>query len=227
MNRTTVAWCVLLVPLAAAGCLRPTRTYQDAPPPGVRATEIDYVDSDGFDALFESALVNQDPLIVVRTTHRQPDWGPRLNAWIAAWNQGGKAAGPGRVIRGQAPLPAVTVNGESIREFRLLIDSLVNRAEELAGAGSTWWAVERVRSRRVALLKPYNLRFHMDDEGFLRLIFFHGKNAGDYPGYVKTLTGADPEEPAEWARTVRCSVCKALRESRAVPGRLTGSLGGE
>src|SRR5206468_887030 len=97
----------------------------------------------------------------VRTGRDRPDWGGRLNAWIAAWNAGGK--GPGRTARGQAPLPGVpgvVLSGEGVRELRLLVDGLMTRVEELAKATSAWWSEERVRSRRVALLRPYNLRFH-------------------------------------------------------------------
>src|SRR5439155_1407439 len=80
------------------------------------------------------------------------------DAWLAAWNRGGKVgpAADGRKARGQAP---VTVNADTIREFRLLVDDLMGRVETLAKTSSAWYAEERTRSRRVALLKPYNLRF--------------------------------------------------------------------
>src|SRR5205807_7926716 len=117
---------------------------------------LDYTDNDAFDALFEAALVNQDPGIVVRTQRQTPDWGARLNAWIAAWNQGGRS----RSARGQAALPRVVIDGDSIREFRLLVSGLLDRIEEAAQAGSAWYSDQRQRSRRIALLRPYNLRFH-------------------------------------------------------------------
>src|SRR5690242_4471216 len=78
-----------LLPLAlAAGCTlwKPTRPQLEPPPPGITPTRIDYVDTDGFDTVFESALVNQDPAIIIQTHATKPDWGDRLNAWIAAWN---------------------------------------------------------------------------------------------------------------------------------------------
>ncbi len=196
-----------------------TRPAIEPPPPDIKSIDIDYVDSDGFDALFESALVNRDPVITIRTTHTQPDWSGRLNAWIAAWNSGGKPT-PGTRVRGQAPVPKVTVDGESIREFRLLIDSLVTRAEELAMTGSTWYREERMRAHRVALLKPYNLRFHLDDQKFIRLVFFNGDYARDYSKHVEKLTGDSGSE--EWSRGIHCSMCKELRVAKErTPGRLT------
>ena len=64
------------------------------------------MDADGFDSLLESALVNQDPAIIIQTHATKPDWGDRLNAWIAAWNMGGKVTGG--TVRMQAPV-TVTV----------------------------------------------------------------------------------------------------------------------
>src|SRR5207244_11058640 len=91
---------------------------------------IDYVDADGFDGLLESALVNQDPAIVIRTGRTKPDWGDRLNAWIAAWNMAGQTGG---TVRMQAPLvPQVVGDEGSIREFRLLVEGLMSR---LSGPG--------------------------------------------------------------------------------------------
>ena len=60
----------------------------------------------------------------------------------------------------------VTVNGESIREFRLLIESLWTRIDERSRQGFMWLSEEKTRSRRLRLLKPYNLRFHMTDDGY-------------------------------------------------------------
>src|SRR5262249_9590811 len=153
---------------------------EEAPdPPEVTPTQLDYVDADGFDALFETALTNQDPVILIRTGRSQPDWDARLNAWIAAWNRGdnagrrakarGSAPEEPAIVRGQAPLGKVPLDGESIRELRLLVTALLDRVEEAAQSGSSWWAEERMRSRRVALLRPYSLRFHMDEEGLIQL----------------------------------------------------------
>jgi hypothetical protein len=210
-QRILACSCAILVMMAAVllvGCKEESlRTLSEPPPSGVRATDIDYVDTDGFDSLFESALVNRDPVIAIHTTFQKPEWGARLNAWIAAWNQGGPAAG--RTARGQ--VPGVTINGDSIREFRLLVDDLMNRVEGLARTGSSWWAEERIRSRRVALLKPYNLRFHMDEEKKIRLIFFNGDYASYYRGYMQSVTHSD--WPEEWARNFECTECKQLRET--------------
>ena len=126
-----LAGCLLVI-----GCMATaTRPYIEPPPENFEPTKIDYVDSDAFDALLESALTNQDPLIIIHTESKQPNWGPRLNAWIAAWNMGGKvaASAPKRRVRSQAPfVPQVVVDGDSVREFRLLIDGLMNRVEDVA-----------------------------------------------------------------------------------------------
>jgi hypothetical protein len=202
----------LLVPLlASAGCKSTTRTrpYREPPPAGIKPTTIEYTDSDGFDALLEAALTTQDPVILIRTDREKPDWGPRLNAWIAAWSRGGKVEAPKGTARMQAPFfPAAPVDGESIREFRLLVESLLDRVEDIASKGSTWWAEERTRAYRVGLLKPYNLRFHMDEEQHIQLIFFNGNYAEQYPQFVRLLSTADGEESTQWTRTLHCSRCK-------------------
>lgn len=74
--------------------------------PDITPTRLDYVDTDGFDAVLENALVNQDPVIVVRTRRSRPDWDGRLNAWIAAWNRGG--SGRPRGARRASPRPLST-----------------------------------------------------------------------------------------------------------------------
>lgn len=209
------AYCVVVVvALAAFSCRsrQETRPFRDPPPPDVLATVIDYVDTDGFDGLFEAALVTQDPVIAIRTDNDKPDWEGRLNAWIAAWNMGGIVEP--RVIRGQMPLS--NLDGDTLREFRLLVRGVVDRAEEAARAGASWWREERLRSRRVALLKPYNLRFHMGDEGRIHLIFFNGNYAGHYQHFMTALTDSGEEE--SWSRTVDCSFCKKMREALRTRG---------
>lgn len=205
-RRAGGALLVFVLVLAALSCRTPPRPYVEPPPPGVRPTTIDYTDTDGFDALFETALVSQDPAILISTTHVQPDWGPRLNAWIAAWNRGGKVGPPPRTVRGQAP--SVTVDGENLREFRLLIEGLMDRVEDIAARQSAWWAEERTLSHRVALLRPYNLRFHRDEEKRIQLIFFNGNYAPSYPDFMKAVVRAEGDEPMEWSRTMRCSWCR-------------------
>jgi hypothetical protein len=202
---------VLVTPLLlAVGCIpqpqvRPQREPAPPPPPP-RPTRIDYVDADAFDILLESTLVNQDPVIVIQTQHTEPDWGSRLNAWIAAWNRGGPPRS-GAAFRMQAPaIPNVKVDGDTIREFRLLIESLMDRIDEKVREGSAWYAEERVRNRRVALLKPYNLRFHMDEDGLIQVILFHGRYAGYYPDFVRAL--GESEDGGEWRRGFTCSYCK-------------------
>jgi hypothetical protein len=239
MSRTLLATLLpltLAAALAAPGCRNSPESREESPeqaaaarPPAVRPTVLDYVDSEAFDALFESALVNQDPAILVRTGLPRPDWGGRLNAWIAAWNAGGRAQG--RTVRGQAPLPGVPgvgLNGETVREFRLLVNGLMDRVEELARTTSAWWSEERVRARRVALLRPYNLRFHRGEDGNILLVFFHGGHAGHYPGFIQALTSA-ADTPEQWSRAVECSECRRLvRASRGpAPARLTGLVAAE
>ena len=192
------------------------------PPGGIQPTVIEYVDADGFDRLFESALKNADPVILIQTETTKPDWGARLNAWIAAWNMGGKAAdGSPRKARGQSPL---TLNGESIREFRLLVDDLMGKVETLAEKGSAWWAEERTRSRRVALLKPYSLRFHQGEDRNIQLIFFHGAFAAQYHDFVATLADGG-DVPDGWARTVECSRCKKARAEGKLVGKPVRAVG--
>jgi hypothetical protein len=205
-----VFWGAALVFALAAGCRTPKPDLSTVETPStadLRPTHIDYADADAFDALFETALVSQDPVIFIQTDHRKPDWGPRLNAWIAAWNLGSR---PNETkARGQVPVvPKVTVDADSIRELRLLIDDLMGRVEDSARAGVTWWAETRMRNRRVALLKPYNLRFHVGDDGRIQLVFFHGDYAAKYEDFVRSLEGAGD---GPWVRTYQCSHCRPVR----------------
>jgi hypothetical protein len=203
-----------------ASCkMRNTRPYHEPPPPDLQPVVITYVESSGFDTLFESQLVTETPVILVQTQADTPTWGPRLNAWIAAWNMGGRIDGTGRrgTARAQVPSGPATVNSETIREFRLLVDDLLGRVEALARAQASWWALERVRSRRVALLKPYNLRFHLDENKHIQLIFFNGRYSDYYDSFTRAMAAvSDEEEPGRWARIVTCSHCRrAWRQQRA------------
>jgi hypothetical protein len=216
-------WSGLAVALACAcalGCRSAGEATRPAsePPPGLKPTVIDYVDTEAFDAYFETALVNQDPVILIQTEMTRPYWGPRLNAWIAAWNRGGARPGPGDDrpaprVRLQAPLSPPAVNGETLREFRLLIDDLMTRVEDLARRGSTWWAEERTQKRRIALLRPYSLRFHLDEGEGIQLIFFHGDYAQYYREFTQSLAAAEADGPEGWARVIKCSRCKGRRLS--------------
>ena len=200
----------LLLPASCTFFSRSTSKTQPAELPDITPTQIDYVDTDGFDAVLENAFVNQDPVIVVRTGRERPDWDGRLNAWIAAWNRGG--SGRPRAVRGQAGLAKAALDKDTLHELRLLINSLLDRAEEVAQTGSTWWADQRERSRRIAVLKPYSLRFHMDDEGLIRLVFFHGQYATYYPRFMQTLTESHETQAEEWTRGVECSRCSRIKE---------------
>jgi hypothetical protein len=192
--------------LAVAGCetLRQARKLAPTGPPAeFRNTEIDYVDSDAFDVVFESSLVKRDAAITIRTANERPDWTGRLNAWIAAWNMGKGA--DGRRVRGQFPFAGL--DGDALREFRLLVNSVVDRADDAAKISVNWFREERIRSRRVELLKPYSLRFHMHTDGKIHIIFFHGDYAADYQRFLSTLTDCDDSET--WSRTtIGISRCK-------------------
>jgi hypothetical protein len=219
-GKAGVGLLVSFLLLPAAGCSKErTRPPVAPPPPDVRPTRIDYADSDAFDAVLESALVAQDPVIVVQTAHQRPDWGPRLNAWIAAWNRGGRVE-TGKTIRGQAPvLPPV--DGNTVREFRLLVEGLMDRIEERVRERSEWWAEEKIRERRVELLRPYNLRFHLGADGIIQVIWFNGRYARYHRDFVRSLTDEDGGE--EWQRCLTCSHCKerapreACREGEPEP----------
>lgn len=195
----------LVAALTFAGCrsMQDSQSLRQPSSAGMQPTILQYVDADGFDALFEASLNNRDPVIIVRTENTKPDWEGRLNAWIAAWNMGEKTER--RVIRGQ--IPGAPIDAELLREFRLLVFGVVDRAEELAKASSAWWQEERTRSRRVALLRRYNLRFHMDEEKRINLIFFNGDHAAKYAEFMKSLDGA---EERDWSRTIECSMCNKM-----------------
>jgi hypothetical protein len=233
-RRLTRRWFVLAVPLLCLGTLgcrnaRNTRPYRDPPPADITPTVIEYVDADGFDALFESALTNQDAVILIQTGTSQPDWGPRLNAWIAAWNRGGKVVDTPRTrVRMQGPLP-VPVSGETVRELRLLIDDLMTHLEDAARVGSSWWTEERTQRRRVALLKPYSLRFHLDEDKNIQLIFFNGMYSRYYRQFMDSIATHDPDEAEEWSRDVKCSCCKkkALGTTAQRTSVRSGSPGNE
>jgi hypothetical protein len=214
---------VLLALAGSCATSRNTRPAVAPPPPGVTPTRLEYADTDGFDALFETALVNEEPAILIQTSHAKPDWGDRLNAWVAAWNLGGRPAA-GETVRMQAPfVPKVVVDGDSIREFRLLVESLMTRLDDRADRGLAWLAEERTRARRVKLLKPYNLRFHLGEDGFIQLAFFNGRYADQHREFVKALTAGG--DGGEWERGYQCSTCSdRMPADKPKPaGRLTSS----
>ncbi|WP_171473475.1 hypothetical protein [Frigoriglobus tundricola] len=168
---------------------------------------MDYVDADGFDALLETALISSQPVIVVQTGYDKPEWSSRLNEWIAAWNASRRL--PGFRARGQIPpVPTVVVDGDSIREFRFLIDGLMARVEESAHASGHWWAERQTRDRRVALLRPYSLRFHLGTDGHIQLIFFHGNYATQYKDVVRALVDPAEKETLDWSPGYCCSLAR-------------------
>ena len=211
MLRRRFVWPILLLCVSALSCrgTRVTRPYHEPPPSDIQPTIVEYIEKDAFDAFFESALTNQDPVILIQTDTTRPDWGPRLNAWIAAWIRGGKVVDdPPTRARMQAPLSPVTINGETLREFRLLIDDVMKHVEDAAQRGSSWWKEERTQRRRIALLKPYSLRFHLDEDKNIQLIFFNGKYSQYYRRFMDSIASEEADETDEWCREVKCSRCK-------------------
>ncbi|MBU6175566.1 MAG: hypothetical protein KGQ60_17290, partial [Planctomycetes bacterium] len=192
--------------LASVGCqpLFPARQSGDRPPIlDLTPVVIEYADSEAFDNVLEAALVDQTPIITIRTPFTKPDWECRLNAWIAAWNQGGKNRT--RTLRGQSGSGNVPLNADSLKELRLLVNDLFDRVESIAEKGSAWWTNERLRSRRVALLRPYSLRFHRDNDSPITVILFHGSYASSYPSFMRSIMKEPLMADEEWTRTVECS----------------------
>jgi len=203
----------------AVGCRtakpdRGTPTAAGTPDQRPRVERVDYVDSDAFDLQLETALVNKQPVIVVQTEYDKPEWGSRLNEWIAAWNATRRTLG--LRARGQIPpVPSVVVDGDSIREFRLLIDGLMDRAEESARVGGHWWAERQMRERRAALLRPYSLRFHLGSDRHIQLIFFHGDYAAQHKDVVRTLADPAQEETLDWSPDYCCSTARERVNKRS------------
>lgn len=206
-----MAGLLLSMALAVYGCRSPQqdRVSRTQVPRGpLQPSYLSYSDSDSFDLVLETSLVNQEPAIIINTGHEKPDWGGRLNAWIAAWNMGNKGAR--RNARGQIPLTTATIDADFVREFRILVFGVVDKAEDLARSGPMWWREERTRSRRVELLRPYSLRFHVADDMMIRLVFFNGAYASRYAEFMKTMTAA---EEGDWQRSVECSMSVKSHET--------------
>ena len=85
-----------------------------------------------------------------------------------------------------AEAPALeAVDGDTLREFRLLVEGVMDRIEERARERAAWWAEERTRARRVELLRPYNLRFHLGTDDTIQIILFNGRYAEYHRGFVQ------------------------------------------
>jgi hypothetical protein len=214
MVRGTLATVLLML---MVGCQSST-TRPEGPTaremPDLTPVLIDYIDTEGFDAVLEAALVDQAPVIVIQTTHRVPDWEGRLNAWIAAWNR--TARNRSKTMRGQLPLTKLPLDADSLGELRKLAEGLLDRVDAAAERNATWWANERERSRRIGLMKSYNLRFHREGDSPIRLILFHGSYASYYPQFMRQLM-REPQMPEEtWSRTVECSRCDRADQGEKV-----------
>jgi len=210
VSRSALALAAVVI-ASAWGCQPMRQAFRPAlepRPTEMRNTEIDYVDTDGFDGIFETALVNRDTVVTVRTPNQRPDWTGRLNAWIAAWNMG--KSSDSRRFRGQIP-GLTSIDGDTLRELRLLVNSVVDRADDAAKLSVNWFREERVRSRRVELLKPYNLRFHMHTDGNIHLIFFNGDYASQYQQFVTMQADCD-ENSKVWRRNdVSLTRCRKMQ----------------
>ena len=102
----------------------------------------------------------------------------------------------------------------------------MDRVDQLAKETSAWWAEEKVRARRITLLKPYNLRFNKDEDKSIQLIFFNGRYAERYGEWMRTVAHTESDGQSEtWARVVTCSRCKFRRSGEGTPtdAPLTGS----
>ncbi len=171
-------WLAVAVGLPAIGCRAGGRPYV-APPTAEAlhaATVIPYYDSEAFDAMLEAALTRQDPVIVIQTATSEPDWSGRLNAWIAAWNEGGPVQPPpqtkskGIGLPRLGPKSVIELPPNTAEEARLLIEGEIDRIERLARESVAWWRDEQKRKARAAMLKPYVLRVQRDPAQRLQVV---------------------------------------------------------
>jgi hypothetical protein len=58
------------------------------------------------------------------------------------------------------------------------------------------------------LLKPYSLRFHMDENQKIQLIFFNGRYAHRYQEFMDAMAMRAEEDTDGWSRGLTCSHCK-------------------
>ena len=186
-----VRLCVAVVALPVfltAGCDDPTLPRPDKPAPAhearKRATVVEYIDSEAFDGLLEAAINRQDSIIVVQTASTKPDWQGRLNAWIAAWNEGGRVQKNEGLLLSAVQIAKVSfaANASTVsvielppdtaKETRKLIQGEIDRIERLARDGVGWWKDEKKKSKRIDLLKPYLFIFEKDAANNYQIIFF-------------------------------------------------------
>lgn len=150
--RASVCWYVVL--LVLIGCGTPQRTYQPPPPPNYPDREIPFEDSNAFDSLLETLLINQTPVIRIVLDTTTPDWPDRLVVWLRAYRDGGQVAAPtGK--GGLSSLLWLAANATSSTEAREALEATFDRLEETTTAVATWWSNERERQRRIELLRAY------------------------------------------------------------------------
>jgi hypothetical protein len=132
--------------------------------------------------LLEAELTSGREIIVIKTQTKGVTWSNRLTAWIKAWADGGvvkepegKGGGPvdaARAMRADLVQINVPDPAGTVREGRVLLEHIMDRFEKVAREAVQWYRDERVRKRRVDLLKPYRFAFAIDPEGHKQIFFY-------------------------------------------------------
>jgi hypothetical protein len=188
MTRSTVFLVLLLsLLLVGYGGRGSTQSHPNATPltkeERKNATVIEYEDSDAFDGLLEAAITRPDQVILVQTKNSSPDWQGRLNAWIAAWNEGGKVKKGDNLFyktvrilqRKKEPNTSevsVKVPDNTATEIRSFVEGQMDRIERLGRETVDWWKDNRKKTHRVELLKPYQFIFEKGSDGYYQIIFY-------------------------------------------------------
>ena len=66
------------------------------------------------------------------------------------------------------------------------------------------------------MLKPYSLRFHLDENQKIQLLFFNGRYARYYHEIMDAMAMSVVEDTEGWSRAVTCSHCKGNVPSMTV-----------
>ena len=103
----------------------------------------------------------------------------------------------------------MVVDGDSIREFRLLVNSLMNRVDDVARQARTGLSRNAPfrGAWRCSSLTICNSSW--TSRARSNLVFFHGDYARYYPGFMRKLKHTD-EEIESWSRTFDCAQCKRM-----------------
>ncbi len=135
---------------------RAERSYQPPPPPGYPWLDVPYSDSEAFDTLLDCYLQAGKPAIRIVLDTKEPDWLPRMNAWLKAYQAGGQVRQP----TGKGGLDSLlwlAGMAQTPSDARQLLETAFDHLETYVKAGLAWWNDEQQRRRRIDLLKPYNL----------------------------------------------------------------------